>query len=73
MCACAPSLLVAQDVHRYSYDGRFSKGRRVVRVGLRADWGKAYFVDVQYTRFAGGKYNLLVDRSNLMIAAGATF
>ena len=44
-----------------------------MRAGLRADWGKAYFVDVQYTRFAGGKYNLLVDRSNLMIAAGATF
>ncbi|TMH07266.1 MAG: DUF1302 domain-containing protein, partial [Betaproteobacteria bacterium] len=68
-----PSILVAKDVHGYSYDGTFSKGRTVVRAGLRADWGKAYFVDVQYTRFAGGKYNLLVDRSNLMIAAGATF
>jgi len=44
-----------------------------VRVGLRADWGKAYFADVQFMHYAGGNYNLLVDRSNLMIAVGATF
>jgi len=68
-----PSLLLAQDVHGYSYDGTFSKGRRAMRVGLRADWGKAYFVDVQLTRFSGGNYNLVADRSNLMIAAGVAF
>jgi len=68
-----PSVLVAKDVDGYSYDGTFSKGRTAVRAGLRADWGKAYFVDVQLTRFSGGNYNLLIDRSNLMLAAGATF
>jgi len=68
-----PSLLVAKDVHGYSYDGTFSKGRSAVRVGLRADWGKAYFADVQLTHFSGGNYNLLVDRSHLMIAVGAAF
>ena len=68
-----PSLLVAQDVNGYSYDGTFSKGRRAVRVGLRADWGKAYFADVQLTRFSGGNYNLVADRSHLMIAAGVAF
>jgi hypothetical protein len=68
-----PSLLVAKDVHGYSYDGTFSKGRSAVRVGLRADWGKAYFADIQLTHFSGGNYNLLVDRSNLMIAVGAAF
>ena len=68
-----PSLLVAKDLHGYSYDGTFSKGRSAVRIGLRADWGKAYFADIQFTRFGGGNYNLLVDRSNVMIAAGATF
>jgi hypothetical protein len=68
-----PSLLVAKDVHGYSYDGTFSKGRTAVRVGLRADWGKAFFADVQLTHFSGGNYNLFVDRSNLMIAVGAAF
>jgi hypothetical protein len=68
-----PSLLVAKDLHGYSYDGTFSQGRSVVRVGLRADWGKSYFADIQFTRFGGGSYNLLVDRSNVTIAAGATF
>jgi hypothetical protein len=68
-----PSLLVAKDLDGYSYDGTFSKGRSAVRLGLRADWGKAYFADVQYTHFSGGKYNLLADRSNLMVAVGAAF
>jgi hypothetical protein len=68
-----PSLLVTKDVHGYSYDGTFSKGRSVVRAGLRADWGKAYFADVQLTHFSGGNYNLVVDRGNLMLAVGAAF
>jgi hypothetical protein len=68
-----PSLLVAKDLDGYSYDGTFSKGRSAVRLGLRADWGKAYFADVQYTHLSGGKYNLLADRSNLMVAVGAAF
>lgn len=68
-----PSVVLAHDVDGYSYDGTFSKGRTALRLGLRADWGKAYFADVQLTRFSGGRYNLVADRSNLMLAAGMTF
>lgn len=68
-----PSLLVAQDMSGYSFDGTYSKGRKTVRAGLRADWGKAFYADVQYTNFSGGKYNLLTDRSNVMLAVGAAF
>lgn len=71
--ALTPSLLISQDEDGYSYDGTFSKGRTTGRLGLRADWGKSYFIDAQYTRYGGGNYNLLADRSNLMIAAGASF
>ena len=68
-----PSVVLAHDVDGYSYDGTFSKGRTTMRLGLRADWGKAWFADLQLTRFAGGRYNLVTDRSNVMVAAGATF
>lgn len=68
-----PSVVLAHDVDGYSYDGTFSKGRTAMRLGLRADWGKSWFADIQLTRFSGGRYNLLADRSNLMLAAGVTF
>ncbi len=68
-----PSLLVALDVNGYSYDGTFSKGRRTIRPGVRLDWGKSYFLDMQYTLFSGGNYNLTVDRSYLSLVAGVRF
>jgi hypothetical protein len=68
-----PSGVVAMDMGGYSYDGTYSAGRVTLRGGLRADWGKRFFVDVQYTEFSGGKYNLMSDRSNVMIAGGAAF
>jgi hypothetical protein len=68
-----PSVLVAADMGGYSYDGTYSAGRVTMRAGLRADWSKRFFVDVQYTNFSGGAYNLTSDRDNLMIAGGATF
>jgi Protein of unknown function (DUF1302) len=68
-----PSLLVAQDVDGYSYDNSFSKGRSTIRPGLRMDWGKDYYLDLQYTMFSGGAYNLAVDRSFLSLVAGARF
>jgi len=68
-----PSLLVAQDVDGYSYDGTFSKGRSTVRPGVRFDWGKSYYLDMQYTLFSGGNYNLTTDRSFLSVVAGARF
>ena len=68
-----PSLLIAKDMSGYSYDGTFSKGRSTVRPGVRLDWGKSYYMDLQYTRFSGGNYNLAVDRSYLSLVAGARF
>lgn len=68
-----PSLYVAKDIKGYSYDGTFSEGRTVVRPGLRADWGNKYFAEVQYNRFSGGNYNLLVDRSYLSLVGGLRF
>lgn len=68
-----PSLLVAQDMDGYSYDNSFSKGRSTVRPGLRMDWGKSYYLDMQYTLFSGGSYNLASDRSYLSLTAGARF
>jgi len=68
-----PSLYVAKDIKGYSYDGTFSQGRTLLRPGVRADWGKKYFADVQYNRFSGGNYNLLVDRDYLSLVAGMRF
>jgi len=68
-----PSLYFAHDVDGYSYDGSFSKGRLSGRLGLRAEWAKTYFTDIQYTHFGGGKYNILADRSNLSLVAGMRF
>ncbi len=68
-----PSLLVGLDMGGYSYDGTYSQGRTTIRAGLRADWGTRLYLDAQYTQYGGGRYNLMADRSNLMLAAGARF
>ena len=72
-----PSLSVASDVHGYAYDGAFSQGRVTYRPALRADWGqgsgRAYYAQAVYAQFGGGHYNLMADRSNLMLAVGAQF
>jgi hypothetical protein len=66
-----PSLTLADDVHGYAFDNSFSQGRRTLRPALRGDWGRGYYGQVVYTRFGGGNYNLMADRSNLMLAVGA--
>lgn len=68
-----PSLFIAKDISGYSYDGTYSQGRTTVRPSLRAEWAQGYFVDVAYTRFSGGDYNIMVDRSNLTLVAGMRF
>ncbi len=68
-----PSIYFAKDIKGYSYDGTFSEGRTVIRPGVRAEWAKKYYADVQYNRFSGGNYNLLVDRDYLSIVAGMRF
>ncbi len=71
--ALTPSLTLAKDVSGYSYDGTFSEGRLMTRIGVRADWGKRYFAEMAYTGLSGGNYNLAADRSNLVFAAGLNF
>ncbi len=68
-----PSVLVSRDVRGYSHDGAFSEGRRLVRPALRAEIGQHYFGEIQYHRFTGGRYNLLVDRDFVSLVAGARF
>jgi hypothetical protein len=68
-----PSLYLAEDVSGYSYDGTFQKGRQLLRPGLRAEWGKEWFGEIQYTRVNGGKYNLLADRDNVVLDVGLNF
>lgn len=68
-----PSLMVAKDVSGYSYDGSFSEGRTLVRPGLRADFRGGWYGDLQWHRYGGGRYNLLVDRDHVSLVAGLRF
>ena len=68
-----PSLYIAQDLSGYAYDGSYVKDRMTVRPSLRAEWGKSYFLDIAYTRFSGGDYSMLIDRSNYTIVGGMKF
>lgn len=68
-----PSLALGIDLGGYSYDGSFSDGRTTARFGLRADWGRKAFAEVQYTQFSGGAYNLLSDRSHVGLTVGTSF
>lgn len=65
-----PSLTFAHDVSGYSYDGTFSKARKTLRPGVRAEWNNKYFADIQYTRIAGGAYNTQIDRDTVTLAVG---
>ncbi len=69
----SPSVLIAKDIKGYSFDGTFSQGRTLIRPGVRAEWAKKYYADVQYNKFTGGNYNLLVDRDYLSVVAGMRF
>ncbi|MHA7598873.1 DUF1302 domain-containing protein [Alicycliphilus sp. T452] len=64
------SILVGKDVKGYSFDGTFSEGRAAARVGVRAEWSKKYFAEVQLSKYLGGRYNLMVDRDYLTMVAG---
>lgn len=68
-----PSILWTKDVKGYSYDGAYSEGRTLLRPALRAEIGKNYFAEIQYSRFSGGQYNLLVDRDFVSVMAGVRF
>jgi hypothetical protein len=69
----SPALFIAKDISGYSYDGTFLQGRTTVRPSLRAEWAQGYYLDMAYTRLAGGDFNILADRSNLSLVAGMRF
>ena len=68
-----PSLYLSKDVAGYSYDGTFLKDRQVVRPGVRFDWNKKYFANIQYSLVSGGAYNTFTDRDTLSLVVGASF
>jgi hypothetical protein len=68
-----PSLTLAKDVKGYSYDSTFTRGRLISKVAVRADWGRSYFLEAALNQYRGGKYNLMADRGNLALVAGASF
>lgn len=68
-----PSLLWARDVKGYAHDGAYVEGRTLLRPALRAEVGRRYFGEIQYHRYTGGAYNLLIDRDHVSLVAGARF
>lgn len=64
------SILVGKDVKGYSFDGTFSEGRAAARVGVRADWNKKYFAEMQFSKYLGGRYSLMLDRDYLAMVVG---
>lgn len=68
-----PSLTLTHDVRGNSFDGAYLEGRRSIRPALRADWGRKYYVDMQYNRLSGGKYNTQTDRDTFVLVGGFRF
>ena len=72
--ALTPSFTVAHDVDGYSHDGTFLEDRMIYGPGLRADWGKTYFAEVQWIRFSNKpRYSMLIDRDHVTVATGVLF
>lgn len=69
-----PSVSLAHDVKGYSYDGTFLEDRMLYGPGLRADWGRTFFAEIQWTRYSNKpRYSMLIDRDNLVLSTGTTF
>lgn len=68
-----PSIALAKDIKGYSYDGAYSEGRGSLRLGIAAELDKKYFVELQFNKFFGGRYNLLIDRDFVALVGGLRF
>lgn len=69
-----PRLFWSHDVNGYSADGVFSEGRRILGLGIRADYNNQYYADVSYSRFnRNAKYDSQNDRDYFSIVAGIKF
>ena len=72
--ALTPSFLVAHDVKGYSYDTTFLEDRMLYGPGLRADWGRTYFAEIQWIRYSNKpRYSMLIDRDNVTLVTGVNF
>jgi hypothetical protein len=72
--AITPSFSIAHDVDGYSHDGTFLEDRMLYGPGLRADWGRTYFAEVQWIRYSNRpRYSMLIDRDHVLLSTGVVF
>ncbi|HYD62125.1 MAG TPA: DUF1302 domain-containing protein [Noviherbaspirillum sp.] len=69
-----PRLFFSHDVKGWSADGMFSQNRRIVSVGVRAEYAKRYYIDLSYTNFnANARFDSFHDRDFYGMVLGASF
>lgn len=69
-----PSVFFSHDVSGYSSDGQFVEGRRILTLGLKADYQKKYAVEFGYTTFANSaKYDQFRDHDFYSVSLTSSF
>lgn len=69
-----PSLFWGHDVKGHSADSQFSEGRKTLGLGVRFDYNKRHFVDINYTTYANSaKWDTTRDRDFVSMSFGTTF
>ena len=69
-----PRLFWSHDVKGYSADAIFSEDRKILALGLRAEYNSRFYGDISYTHFNGNaKYDVLHDRDFVSVVAGINF
>lgn len=69
-----PRLTWSHDVSGYSGDGTFLEDRKVLGLGLRAEYLTKYFIDFSYSRYnRNAKYDTFRDRDYFALSAGLNF
>lgn len=69
-----PRLFWSQDVKGYSADATFTEGRRILGIGVRADYNKQYYADLSYTHYNhNATYDVLHDRDFFSAVVGINF
>lgn len=69
-----PRLFWSHDVKGYSADSIFIEDRKLLGLGVRADYNKRYYADLSYTHYGhSAKYDVLHDRDNFSAVLGINF
>lgn len=69
-----PRLFAAHDVRGYSADATFVEDRRLIAVGLRAEYTQRYYIDIAYANYnRGATYDSLHDRDFASFVVGINF